>query len=291
MARKRTLRIQFVMNRNAKNTEVKNKKHVAELAQTVVTDVGIAYAKGKFEELKLTARISIERGVRTELRHLEMQYKQFILGKERRPHGTITTALKTESKSGILSASKSASLSNVLPRWGDRHKDYLARKQREKGHTKWFEHSSYLGQAMNQEAWQEMFGPLHVTVKPIKSRPSSEGAFTDSLSFRAKGAKMRFGVATIFARVFDRLTPSMLPALASENMNDALKVKNGRTSGLLGLVAAKDEDAARHLGQNASHGRPYRPTLEPFLSFAITQSLPTAVMARLARDGVTLKKK
>lgn len=286
MTSKVNLRIRFTFNRETgsmESSQTRFRTKAKKYAYTVVEAVGVEFAEGQYETLKSIIRSEISAAVDRELKHITMLYRNFVIGKTRVGRGTLTTAVKGEESNrfGVRQAAQSVPLSKVLPAWAPRSKKYLARKQREKGHTKWFLHSGYLGQQMTPGNWEDWFGPVHVSVQPIKSRKREAGPFTDTIAFSA--GTQRFGVARVSVRVFESVTPNMVSALVAGNLV-AAQTGDGRTNGLLGLVGANDADAAYRLGGNPEHA-PYRPTLEPFLAFVLTRSVPTAVFNRLAVNG------
>jgi hypothetical protein len=278
---KTTLRIRFTFNRESGSPSaaiVPFKKRIYEFAQTVVEDVGTLYAQGEFTALKSFIRGSLEPIIQRELANIADLYDRFIVGKQR-----IGGTLMTASRGG----QPRVGLGSALPPWAPRGEKYLKYKLRDLGHTKWFEYSGYLGRALRKpENWETFFGPIHISIQPIRSQSSKDGSLTDhapAFSYANVGSslKMRFGVARISASVFGLVTPAMVSALANGDMSAGLQTQDGRKDGLIGLVFAHDEELAHHL---AGRG-PYRPTLEPFLAFAITRSIPDAMTRALTKAG------
>jgi hypothetical protein len=286
MTQNKTLRIKFTLNRETGSTskgQTRLKRVTEVYAGTVVQEVGLLYAAGEFKYLKSQIAGHLDLVVQKELLHLTELYKQFIIGKTRVGRGTLTTVA-----GGVTG--RPFPLSGALPLpWAERSPKYLAQKQKHIGHQRWFEYTGYLERAMTPQNWEAWFGPLHVTVQPIQSRKAKEGSLTEApAAFVRTGGKMKFGVARIGVSLFGLLTPSMLGALATGDMSAGKAGGDGRTNGLLALVAAHDPEAARHLAPNNQFRKtPYRPTIEPFLAFAVTRSLPAAVFKRLQDEGLS----
>jgi hypothetical protein len=138
------------------------------------------------------------------------------------------------------------------------------------------ERSKALGDEMKNDAsWYSFFGPLRIRLVREKDKV-----------LRRDGSG-HFAVGRIEVRAFGNLTPSMLPALSTGNPRD-IEAGDGRSNGLINLVHRKNPKIGHHLAGGRSRNVPYRPTVEPFLSFVLTRSVPTAVFSQLRRatDGV-----
>lgn len=279
MAVKNTLRIRFTFNRSSNaSAESVNLRHKTDkFASIVVKDAAVEFAKGKYSNLRSQIRSDIEPIMKKELNHLARQYLQFIVGKQR-IGGTITSSVKDSfvHTSGHRNPAESVQLRDVLPPWKALSKNYS-----KKDKPNWFKYKGTIdGSDISGVAWEQMFGPVSVSVQPAKN--TGQGS---SVIYRQGSTKVRVGVATIRATVFGQLTPSMVAALADGNMSKDRQTADGRTSGLLDKVYAKNPQLAWRLGHNSAPGHVYRPSLEPFLAFAVTRSIPAAVSAKLVQRG------
>lgn len=288
MAVKNTLRIRFTFNRagggGPKTESVRLKSKTDRFATTVIYDVAVAVAKGKYNDLRAQVRSDLEPVLRRELRHIAQQYLQFIVGKQR-IGGTITSLVKGSAydAKGNLEAASSYSLKSALPPWKPLSPKYLARK---KTKPNWFKYKGTIDSSnISGVSWEQMFGPVSIIVQPVKNN-----AIPSTIAY-SQGAKekLRVGVANIRASVFGLLTPSMVAALADGNLSKVNQSSDGRTSGLLDLVHAQNPGLSYRLGHNSKPGHVYRPSLEPFLAFAVTRSVPSALINKLKLDGYKVK--
>lgn len=230
-------------------------------------------------------RSRIIRDGNREISAIAQQYKRYIVGANGANRGVTG---KLESAAGDefgLPVSQRLSLT-----WADRDKDYLRRKAREKGHTRWFEYggglksgvknpvNQQLQNAMGRTAtWTRAFGPVGVRVTR-KSQALQGSGFERSLMdvgpSTMKGDTARLSIATVTVTAFGRITPQMLAGLGG---TPSSVYPDGRDTGLIGLLPSS---IAYRLGGNR-RTVPYRATLEPFLEFFLTRSLPHAVSRRL----------
>jgi hypothetical protein len=227
-------------------------------------------ANEKYNELKSRIRSQIERDVARELEWISKQFNRFIIGRQRRRfQGSITTKLRTGETdiNGNPTPTSRSGLGLLSGRWKERSPRYLSWKRRKFGHEKWFENTGTLGNEM-KSSWTTWFGPIQVKVFREKEKHDIGDGHT------------RFAVGKIEVRTFGNITPAMLPALATGNPED-IGSADGRRSGLISMIHAKSPDTAYRLAGGEGSGVPYRPTLEPFLAFAITRSVPTAVFNRV----------
>lgn len=292
MAVKNTLRIRFTFNRAKVHSagpmgSIEVKRKTDTFASIVIRDVAIRVAAGKYQNLRDQIRNDIEPTMRRELHHLAKQYLQFVVGKQR-VGGTLTTVVKGDlvTKGGGAVSQDSYALRDALPKWDDLSPKYLARKTTR---PNWFKYKGSINESnISGAAWEQMFGPVRVTVQPAKNIDAKLSAARRASAVYTqggRGTKTRVGVATVRASVFGQLTPSMVAALADGNMSKSRQTADGRTSGLLDKVAAVSQGLAWRLGHNSKPGHVYRPSLEPFLAFAVTRSIPAAISAKLVQRG------
>jgi hypothetical protein len=276
MSNKPRLLIRFSLNRKSGGQSAERfRSQGRSFAHTVVTEVGEIAADKSYNDMKTKLRNDIHDVVFRELEHLAILYSKFIIGRERLNfQGKLTTTSNNGESDirGNPTPTQSSGMSVLGGRWAPRKKRYLRDKERRFGHTRWFEGAGRLREAIKTSAWTSWFGPIQTKV------------FREKEKRDIGNGKMRFAVAKLEVRVFGSITPSMLPALMSGNPSD-IGTADGRSSGLIGLVHKKEPGTAYHLAGGRSRNVPYRPTLEPFLAFAITRSVPTAVFEKL--KGVT----
>ncbi len=293
MPQKSTLRIRFRFNQQTGERGDRGGLQRAgrNFAQTIAEDVGLIYAEKSYENLKASMQAVIRRDVQQEVEHVARQFKQFIIGSEsntRKMRGELSTAVQTN-RGYALDGSPLSSQPVGGRSWTPRKKRYLREKMTDVGHQRWFDHSGYLGQVMNRGSlWENAFGPIQIRVVRTTSNASQGGSITrGDRTLTGQTAKIfgqsstgTFSVARIEASAFGKITPAMLPALVSGKMNAPIP-EDGRTTGLIGLLGNVSRPAAYRLGGGPNV--PYRPTLEPFLAFAITRAIPTAVFNRIQK--------
>lgn len=295
MSQNSTLRIRFRFNQQTgKRSDVKQvmRKASQSFAQSIIEDVGLEYADAEYERLKSQIEYTLRNDVLQEIEHVARQFKQFIVGSSansRSMRAELSTAAQTSTGYALDGTPLSNSKLVGGRAWTPRKKRYLRDKARTVGHQRWFEHRGLLGSAINKGSfWTNAFGPIQVKVvrraseESITGRLNAGGAQQTSQTAKIFGRASvgRFAVARIEASAFGRITPAMLPALISGN-TDASVPADGRASGLMNLVGNADLRVAHRLG-GGPHV-PYRHTLEPFLAFAITRAIPTAVFNRIQK--------
>lgn len=293
MSQKSTLRIRFRYNQQT--TTLSDSKAIQRagrsFAQSIAEDVGLVYAEEAYKSLKKNVQTTLHRDVQQEIEHVARQFKKFIIGSEansRTMRGELSTAVTT-SRGYALDGSPLSNQPVGGRSWVPRKKRYLREKMTDVGHQRWFDHSGYLGKVMNRGSlWANAFGPIQVRVTrtaPVSSQGGVAQAGRREIS--SDGAKVfgqkstgLFSVARIEASAFGKITPAMLPALITGNVNAPIP-DDGRKTGLIGLLGNVSRPAAYRLGGGPNV--PYRATLEPFLAFAITRAIPTAVFNRIQK--------
>lgn len=239
----------------------------------LVREIAIDYAEATWKQIvqKISTKITVD--VQREITAMAQAYKSSVIGisgKNSGPYGRISFAAeKAEGTEGRASFTPGG-------HWAARSASYLKRKRREVGHDRWFEHDGLLKSTMGKsDTWIKAFGPIRVSVIK-RSGVEAQDAGTKRLKtgISNQGLSVRIGVATVRVDVFGNLTPAMLPALRSGNIEDV--APDGRTTGLIGRFP---RDIA--LGLGAGRQVPYRHTIEPFLGFLMTRSMPNAVLRRI----------
>lgn len=289
MTVKNTLRIRFTFNRATRSSsteQVQLTRKTDSFASTVINNVGVEVARGRYQELKSEIQSKLKPSIDREIQHLAKLYNKFIVGSQR-IGGTLTTKVMGEESTagGVQLAKERVNLRSAIPQWKPLAPSTLRQKAaRDLTRPSWFKfRSGSVGpsyfDAMSGRSWEQMFGPIHVSVQPRgKSDYNLKTTYRQEVK---RGEKLRIGVATIRASVFGLLTPHEVSAIATGRIEASQQTGDGRTNGLLEKVQAVSPGLAFRLGNNTSAGHVYRPSLEPFLAFAITRSVPAAVNHRL----------
>lgn len=282
MSEKSTFRVRFRYNQQTGEARGRQElqKAGARFAQMVVNRVALEYADEKYEELRATVAMRIGEDVRNEIEHVARQYRRFVVGSEanqRSMRGQLTTNTVGGEKQGL----KSFNIGGT--NWAPRSKRYLQNKMNNPkfGHNRWFEHDGVVGNMLGKgSTWTEIFGPVKVRLIRQKT-PNGMSLETSKLLNKRQNGSGVFSIARIEVSAFEKITPAMLPALASRDMNAA--VPDGRKSGLLELVMAGGGQEYRDLAHGLGYASqvPYRSTLEPFLAFTLTRAIPAAVAAKI----------
>lgn len=294
MARKSIpISLRFVFNRNAAmNGEAGGlaREFGPRSARIIARDVAIEAAEDAWQTIERSIKAKILKDANREVSAVAQQYRQLIIGATGARQGVSGT---------IKGAAQTAFGSERAPEqrfqldWDARSVNYLRRKFKDKGHLRWFEYggglkggvrnpvNQQLQNAMGKAStWLRAFGPIGIRVTR-RSQSLKESGFRNNLDtgVRGGGGVIRLSVATVTVTAFGRITPTMLPAMSPGGISAG--APDGRDTGLIGLFPAS---IAYRLGGSREHV-PYRPTLEPFLGFFLTRSLPNAVMRRL-QDGL-----
>jgi len=273
------LRVRFVL-RNGGAFETRSRQTIGKaFASAVVNDLTFRAAEGQFEEIRSRIQASFLKDARRELTHLAALYRRHIIGSARskgRPTGMLGYALPP-SDTGVGDDDDAIAIASTLPDWAPLSKKYL----REKGRNNWsaarFSARGNLAKNMRAETLIQAFGPIRVSVRRnLRSAPPKAATF----NFDGK-AKINVATVRVFALTF--ITPSMLPGLRSANPFE-VKIGDGGNYGLRNLMRTNvgDEFANSVSGFSAREtGSRYRPTIEPFLTFYLTRSIPNALALRI----------
>jgi hypothetical protein len=293
LSQKSTLRIRFRFNQQTgvRTDRQELQRASGRFAQSIVEQVGLQYADNAFKDLQSRIGASLQGDVRNEIEHVARQFRKFIVGSTgaRSSRADLTTSTSNARGTGPLRTEieglRSASVGGTF--WTPRKKRYLTEKRQKVGHNRWFEHQGELSKGIrNGSTWTNAFGPISIKVQRVKSI----SGLANTLDFGGKSltprdanvfggrAKGTFSVARIEVSAFGKITPAMLPALITGKM-DAPIPSDGRTTGLIGLLGNANPALAYRLGGGPNV--PYRPTLEPFLAFALTRAIPSAVFNRI----------
>lgn len=258
---------------------VKARKESENTSRFVAQQIAIAYAEDTWQGVQNTLKERIAEDVRVELNNLNRLFRDHIIGAagtRTSPAGRLTTVTKGSDR-------PSASIASMLPAWAPRGAEYLDRKKKALGDTRWFDNSGWTrrpapadggllrssfpvsaGFGRGSDVWENMFGPIGVRV--VRRNAEADASLKAATS---RGKTTRIQVASIYVTALGKIDLNMLNAYRNDNDND----------GLMRVVAETDRALAVRL---AGRG-PYRPTLEPFLDFFLTRALPHAVNERIKK--------
>jgi len=280
-------RVIFRFSFNQKTGKSNNKQietDVARAANLIITNVAITYSNRNYKKLTSRIRRSVALAVSKEINHAATQWAKLI----GRP-GYYTGPV------GMIDSKEEGATSFNLGSYGDWNKRstrYLRDKKTQYRHTKWFYSTGLLRKSLGSGgAWASNFGPIQVIVtrngtldrnadhdpKYLSSSQRNDRSTLRSqhkiraLGYQPRDGKKKISIGTIRVRALTKITPGDLPSLAS-----GITSFEGNVSGLI----KNKEVRARVAGSG-----PYRPTLEPFLSFVLTRAIPHAVRKKIA-DGM-----
>lgn len=301
MAKKSALRIRFVFNaQGGKNAGVQSRQRfVNNFAQQVVENVAFRYSDEVYGEMTNRFEEQFVADARKELVHLTALFRQHITGSSptNTPGGSLTTVAGLNADS--------LPIKHSIPRWQPRGRAYLRYKNRKTGNMNWWDarglsgkkDAKYSGLKKNTrvDTWIKMFGPIRATF----SRSSSASALANvpgsaaPKNFHVADGHFRLAVGTLRVYALTSITPQMLPALTTgdpRTMNPATRAGN---PGLMDLVRGVDEQMYYRLDRrsSAASGSIYRPTLEPFLAYYLTRSIPAAITNRLAEGRLNVRRR
>lgn len=276
---------------------VKARQRYDNTARAIMERVTINYADGLYDTMRKNLEQRVEQDVRAELVHLALLFRRHIIGaagSKSTPSGLLDTATKGE-------APPTMSIAAGLPPWAPRNAEYLRQKRQATGGIGWFDnrnwkHNSYdarfasrvprggagpdqpglLFRSMRGDVWETIFGPISVRFYRMRKLQPTDAAASVSAGPQKK---MKVQIGSIQVRALGKLTPSMLPGYTTGTVH----ANAAGNAGLIGLVSNYDPQLGYRLGR--MRNGIYRPTLEPFLGFFLTQALPHAVSERLRKGN------
>lgn len=262
------IRIRFFLKlgSGSKYRPLTTKRALAQSATTIVQNVALAYADGYRDQLFGAVASRIERDVMGEISNAAMVYKRLVTRASQR------NALNAARIEGAAVGAPSASLGGLG--WQPLTPRYRRLKQHELGHTNFFRAwTHYLASELGRgRTWTKLFGPVKVDVALGKSRGAAERRQSD------------FG-GQAFARPAkenqDRQTVRIHIGSVSVTALEKIRVEDLRSmtrDGVPRIVGDTDLELAYRLAPGPA---PYRPSLEPFLSFVLSRSIPFAVQKRV----------
>ena len=293
---KSALRIRFVLNaQGGRSFERESRQRfINNFGQVVLENVAFRYSDEVYRKLASRLEDQLVRDARRELTHMATLFRNHITGALKdSPSGKLKAINQTGRYGGAISIKAS------LPKWAPRNKQYVKYKQAQTGSRNWFtargltdkKDAMYSGlkSNTNREAWIAMFGPIKASFTRSNKATSTANAASKTkvgtgLQFfpvQPEKNHIKIAVGTIKVYALTKLTPEMIPALLN---GDAETMNSDKGNpGLIGLVQNVDEQMAYRLGRRSGKedGRRYRPTLEPFLAYFLTEALPAAIGARM----------
>jgi hypothetical protein len=264
--------MRFVFNRG--NSTLERKRSPGAVSRFVAQDVAMNIADENWIEIRDRVVKQVSRDVTREMGHLAQEFLRLIVGisgNNEGPRGRLMTQAEPAfGDHGFTSY-------NLHIAWDERSRRYLRRKRRAKGHQRWFEYDRVLARTMGKAStWFGAFGPVEVQVtrKSMSQFEAQQRGIGDRFDV-GSGARARVQIGTIRVFAMRSITPQMLPALATGDIDDM--APDGATTGLVGRFL---HDVAVRLAPNRRFV-PYRHAVEPFLGFFLTRAIPNAVMRRL----------
>lgn len=267
MSEKAMLRIRFNLNQRkgtAENTR-SFQRAGQQFAAAIVRQVGLRAADDMYRNLVGKIRAEIANDVRQEIQNIAMLYTQWVVGRSGQRDNLITLRAQTTATEAAAKFGTWKPLSN----------DTIRRK----GHASFFEDRGNFRTQMNKASvWEKSFGPI--SVKVHRTKGNVEHINPETLYKDAGG---HFSVARVSVFALGKITPAMLPELAT-GKSAYHDYSGGRAAGLVDLVDAGDAKLKiGNWGRNRMGA--YRPTLEPFLGFVLTRAIPAAVARRIIPKG------
>lgn len=165
-------------------------------------------------------------------------------------------------------------ISTVTGQWRARTEEYLRRKAKKFGHRKWWVNSGDLKNAVRTPSmWIGAYGPVRVAWHPAQIQKGFSGSSAIRISTLARGQGRSYVISTgkIEVKILGRITTSML-AQPNQHSYDS------RFTGLLEYLPTAVE---RKL---ANRGNPYRPVIEPFLTYYINRQIPNSIFNALTQN-------
>ena len=292
------IRVRFVFNQRSGTAAQTSRQQLGkDFATSLANDLIFRAAEQEYEEIRKRIQTSFAADAKRELAHLTALYRRHIIGAGKtksRPAGMLGYALGP-SDTGVGDDDGEISIAESLPSWAPRSSKYMKEKKRNNWGAQWFSARGALAKNMKADTLLAAFGPIRVTIKRnLKTSAialgnvgtKKGGSIYDKEEnqtgvFNAGGTG-RLNVATVRVFALTNITPAMLPAL--RNGDPATPISDKGNPGLWQLMRDNISPAfASSVSGFSSRetGRRYRPTLEPFLAFYLTRSIPNALALRL----------
>lgn len=252
-------------------------------------DAVARYGEGTYSDVKNQIAHRIRLDVMTELSFMAGNFKSSVIGIAGNKKGPNSYSSLANEYSGVSGIARSMSNSSGIS-WPARTDKYMDWKRNHYHHSKWFlNKGSTIAALMGKRGtWIASFGGVDITVSKggeagglslgtlnKQSRTTSRAGYRryDSVG----DSRFRVSVMNIKVAALTKITPQMLPALATGQLGSY--APDGRRTGLIGMLP---DSVAYRLGGSEAHV-PYRHTVEPFLSFVLTQAVPNALFLRVQK--------
>lgn len=272
---KTTIRYRFVFNRRQKTGGIVqggSRGGSENFSRVIIRDVAFRVADDDLKKIVSQLQSRIRLDVLRELQWTATLFMKNIIGvggRMRGPSGVMS--MKAEPHPSV--GQTYMSTRSLTGEWPARSPKYLASR---KGNAWFRDKGRVLSALKNADTWTSAFGPISVGVKAHTrgvGAKRAKGMSTVPTGTKYAGERVR--LATIRVDALTRITPAMLPALAGGSL--ASSGLRARKDGLLSMLGP---DIAYRLGGNPKYV-PYRPTIQPFLAYFLTRSMPSAVLGRL----------
>jgi hypothetical protein len=247
-------------------------------ARAIVQDVAFETGNEMFELIRTSVQQRMQTDIQRELNHMAQMFMGGVVGipgRNRGPRGTLTTvAPESEAMKGIPQLNGTF-VKGLTGDWPRREPSYM--QSRKWAGDAWFQRTgSVLAPLASGKTWTSAFGGISISVARHTTLERKDAGSTKLVQTGyGSGKDARISICTIRVQAMNRITPSMLPALGGGSLGDF--GGNPRASGLLNMLG---ERAAWRLGGNP-HTVPFRPTIQPFLGYFLTRSMPNAVFKRI----------
>ena len=290
--------LRFRFQKGTSGGLVKARQRYANTARAILERVTLQYAEGMYDAVRKDVEFQLAKDLRAELWHIGSLFRRHIIGYSGRrssPSGHIDTVTKGSG------APPRMAISSALPPWAPRNAKYLRTKRLAVGHIRWFDNTGWnaetldlryarrfnktgdapadaglLRESFTHDAWETIFGPISVAFRRARKLQQ-----TDAVGgIATKGKNLRMQIGTIYVRALGKITPAMLPGFNS----GTIRASAAGNPALMGVIAETDPRLAYRLG--TMRNGVYRPTLEPFLGYYLTKSIPWAVQRRIEKGSL-----
>ena len=166
------------------------------------------------------------------------------------------------------------SLQAVTGQWRARTQEYLQRKAKKFGHRKWWLNSGELRASLiNPQLYIGAYGPIRVSWEPERVETSFKTGSASRYSNLARGVGRSYTVSVgkVYMTVLGRITRQMLNEPGERSYDSRFN----------GLLESLPDDVEKKL---ANRGDPYRPVLEPFLTFYLNRQIPNRIWYELEKS-------
>jgi hypothetical protein len=258
-------------------------------ARMIVNQVAVAAGKKVYTEARRALQRSVRKEVQREIGRMAMNIARSTTVPDKRtgPYGPMSLfGSDTLSEDGD-SIRVSDTYLNTFGRqftgfkrqdskikWSKRTDKYMRRKQRDGFGGSWFKRTGeledYLGN-LGSDEYEAAFGPVTVLFTRLPSA-ATEGARLTNTSAKGQVSSKTVAVGRLEVLVFNRITPAMMPGLATMDYRSNPQPGVGAAQLLSGDQAVK-----------LQAGKQSRPAIDPFVSFYLTRAIPNAVWRRTER--------